>query len=125
MKDVVCVSELKKIIEEKTFWYYRIDFTSTFRCSILTKPTEVVLSLVEEGSQWFRVEIRNRKNNNLLDTRRGYRTSDLEQVFGMYSLFKTKKECKDSYNSRIYDQIDKLQSYYESKLDYLNKKLQK
>lgn len=71
MKDVVCVSELKKIIEEKTFWYYRIDFTSTFRCSILTKPTEVVLSLVEEGSQWFRVEIRNRKNNNLLDTRRG------------------------------------------------------
>lgn len=125
MKDVVCVSELKKIIEEKTFWYYRIDFTSTFRCSILTKPTEVVLSLVEEGSQWFRVEIRNRKNNNLLDTRRGYRTSDLEQVFGMYSLFETEKECKDSYNSGIYDQIDKLQSYYESKLDYLNKKLQK
>lgn len=125
MKDVVCVSELKKIIEEKTFWYYRIDFTSTFRCSILTKPTEVVLSLVEEGSQWFRVEIRNRKNNNLLDTRRGYRTSDLEQVFGMYSLFETEKECKDSYNSRIYDQIDKLHSYYESKLDYLNKKLQK
>lgn len=77
------------------------------------------------GSQWFRVEIRNRKNNNLLDTRGGYRTSDLEQVFGMYSLFETKKECKDSYNSRIYDQIDKLQSYYESKLDYLNKKLQK
>ena len=41
------------------------------------------------------------------------------------NLFETKKECKDSYNSRIYDQIDKLQSYYESKLDYLNKKLQK
>jgi hypothetical protein len=120
------IDELKRLRDNKTsLWFWKVVFSSKFRCRELTKPTEVFIDEVKSNY----VELKSTK-----DPERGffirvfysYDSYPKEgSIVTVHGLCESKEECMDEYNASFMDQIDKVQSYSEEKIKYLKSKILK
>ena len=114
----------EKFVDGAVFWYCYAEFSSkTFRFTKKIKPVKVVYSrdptfpLVSESSNSYGY-IKDDDNTVGICIYDKY----LYQYYGRY-LFDTESEAKEGYNALLLNELDRLQSYYETKKSYLEKNL--
>lgn len=102
--------------ENTQFWYYQLDFSiKTYRCAKIIKPVKVTIQYEDNNSA---IKLVDSKGSIIIKYYFcGYNEKSI------YYLFSTREDCIEDYNKVIYNMKDRLQSYYEEKLKYLDSKL--
>lgn len=108
----------------KFVFYAKLNFSNgSFRAIGIVKPQIVkVVEIIKRNNNYKLIRINDIKDSpyfTLTLTRYGIEKEISKSGF----LFETEKESKEWFNKMILIQLDKLQSYYETKKKYLNKKI--
>lgn len=105
-------------------WYGTIMFSAnSFKVIKLDKPVEVEIKISRISGAgdviWF--DLKNKSNSSFIAHKYYRKSYGPSYIFP--DLFESKKECVEELNATIRNQMDKLQSFYETKQQYLKNKL--
>ena len=97
---------LMDLVAGEKAWYFKLVFSRSHRCTKMIKPVEILMN------DW----------QLITETKTGER---LDYRSGNEKCYETEKEAIEEWNSRVYEEIDLIQSEYERTKKYLSGKLLK
>lgn len=120
MLDIKVNSDLDKYLGQSFWtWGYYIGVYS-YKLSNIVLPQEIILTREVSGTgrcPWY--PLKNKKTGQIVGY---YNTRD---YYSNFKLYESEEEAKEAWNANLQNQLDRLDSEYTKKKDYLAKRFLK
>lgn len=117
---MIKVSDLRDGVE---YWNCELMYSSnSFRVILHIKPRKCIFYRIHDEKD-TRVGIFRDEGGSIISAVHKDKDGNIYEEKQIYNIYQTEEECVEAYNAVTLKQLDKLQNYYETKKDYLNKKL--
>ena len=117
---MIKVCDLRDGVE---YWNCELIYSSkTFRVILNIKPRKCIFHRIHDETD-IRFGVFKDEGGSIISAIRKDRDGSIFEEKEILHFYPTEKECIEAYNAMTLRELDKLQNYYETKKDYLNKKL--